>query len=237
MAGNTFGQLFRITTFGESHGSALGVIIDGCPSELTLCEDDFAIPMAARRPSGHLLSTPRKEPDRVEILSGVFEGRTTGAPITLLIRNKDVNSAPYEVLRTTFRPGHADYTYRCKYGHHDFRGGGRASARLKGSENNDPICTNGFLANRAGGILGGISNGEEIVIRAAVKPIPSIRIPQQTVDFLGNPVELALSGRFDPCAIPRVVPVLKGMVALVITDHLMRNHTVKIGRDLKEGLK
>jgi chorismate synthase len=116
-------------------------------------------------------------------------------------------------------------------------GEGFASARLKGSENNDSIGPDGFLANRAGGILGGISNGGEIVIRAAVKPIPSIRIPQQTVDLSGKPVQLALSGRFDPCAIPRIIPVLKAMVALVITDHLMRSHTVKIGRDGKEGLK
>jgi chorismate synthase len=357
MAGNTFGQLFRITTFGESHGPALGAIIDGCPSELALCEDDFTVSMAERRPCGSPLSTPRKEPDRVEILSGVFEGRTTGAPITLLIRNKDVNSAPYEALRNTARPGHADYTYRWKYGHYDFRGGGRASARetaarvaaavvaekilaihgiyifaytlelagigierfdrafissnrlfcpdadaldamiealtrardegdsvggivevrvegcpaglgepvfdkleadlakavmsvgavkgfevgegfasarLKGSENNDSIGPDGFLANRAGGILGGISNGEEIVIRAAVKPIPSIRMPQQTVDLSGNPVELALSGRFDPCAIPRIIPVLKAMVALVITDHLLRSYKVKTTRGTGE---
>jgi chorismate synthase len=360
LPGNTFGQLFRITTFGESHGAALGVVIDGCPPELSLCEDDFMIPMAARRPAGHPLSTPRKEPDRVEILSGVFEGRTTGAPITLLIRNRDVNSAPYEVLRETFRPGHADYTYRWKYGHHDFRGGGRASARetaarvaaavvaekildlrgittfaytlelggigikrfdngfmnsnplfcpdpdalepmmdalarardqgdslggiveirvegcpaglgepvfdkleadlakavmsvgsvkgfevgegfasarLKGSKNNDPIGPKGFLTNRAGGILGGISNGEEIVLRAAVKPIPSIKIPQQTVDLSGNPVELVLSGRFDPCAIPRVVPVLKAMVALVVTDHLVRSHTMETCKNNGRGLK
>jgi len=360
MAGNTFGQLFRITTFGESHGPALGVIIDGCPSELALCEDDFAGSMAARRPGGHPLSTPRKEADRVEILSGVFEGRTTGAPITLLIQNKDVNSAPYQVLRTSFRPGHADCTYRWKYGHHDFRGGGRASARetaarvaaavvaekilrlhgihifaytvelggigikrfnrefinsnplfcpdadalkgmldaltrardegdslggivevraegcpaglgepvfdkleadlakavmsvgsvkgfevgegfasarLKGSENNDPLGPNGFVANRAGGILGGISNGETIIIRAAVKPIPSIRIPQQTVDLLGNPVELTLSGRFDPCAIPRIIPVLKAMVALVVTDHLMRSHALKTGKNRERDFK
>ncbi|HDR14649.1 MAG TPA: chorismate synthase, partial [Desulfobacteraceae bacterium] len=129
MAGNTFGQIFRITTFGESHGPALGVVIDGCPPETPLCEEDFKAPMAARRPNAHPLSTPRRETDRVQILSGVFEGRTTGTPIMLLIANSDVDSAPYEVLKKVFRPGHADYTYRCKYGHYDFRGGGRASAR------------------------------------------------------------------------------------------------------------
>lgn len=350
MGGNSFGKLFRTTSFGESHGQALGAVIDGCPSTIPLHEDDFTGAMAKRRPYGHPLSTPRREPDRVEILSGVFEGLTTGAPIMLLIRNTDVDSAPYERLRNLFRPGHADYTYHRKYGHFDFRGGGRASARetaarvaagvvaekllspagirvtaytlemggvrvgkihmeavgrnplfcpdpdavqamtdavtravdegdsiggiveivvegcpaglgepvfdkleadlakavlsigavkgfevgegfaaarLKGSENNDPIGPEGFLANRAGGILGGISNGEDIVMRAAVKPIPSIGSLQHTVDREGNPAEMTLSGRFDPCAIPRIVPVLEAMVRLVLADHLLRNRAVE----------
>lgn len=345
MGGSTFGELFRVTTFGESHGPALGAVVDGCPPAIPLSEDDFTVSMAKRRPAGHPLSTPRREPDRVDILSGVFEDLTTGAPIALLIRNTDVDSAPYEILRDLFRPGHADYTYERKYGHYDFRGGGRASARetaarvaagvvaekilspldimiqaytlelggvraariqseavtanplfcpdpdaaeamtaaliramdegdsvggiveirvkgcppglgepvfdkleadlakavmsvgavkgfevgegfgasrLKGSENNDSIGPEGFRTNRAGGILGGISSGGDIILRAAVKPIPSIRIPQRTVDRAGIPADLTLSGRFDPCAIPRIIPVLEAMVALVLADHLLR---------------
>ncbi len=360
MAGNTFGSLFRTTTFGESHGPALGAVVDGCPPGIALGEKDFSAAMSERRPDNHPLSTGRKEPDSVRILSGVFEGLTTGAPIGLMIHNRDAKSAPYEILRDTYRPGHADYTYRCKYGHYDFTGGGRASARetaarvaaaviagkilaaegiiisaftvelggirigrierdfiganplycpdphvlpamveiltrardegdslggivevraercpaglgepvfdkleadlakavmsvgavkgfevgegfaaarLKGSKNNDPIGPEGFLANRAGGILGGISNGEDIVVRAAVKPIPSIKISQQTVDLQGEPVELALSGRFDPCAIPRIIPVLKAMVALVLADHLLRSRAVRPGFDTKGGLR
>ena len=350
MGGNTFGSLFRITTFGESHGPALGVVVDGCPAKIPLCEKDFDAAMSRRRPDGHPLSTPRREPDRVEIISGVFEGLTTGAPITLLVRNRDVNSTPYGVLRTVFRPGHGDYTYNLKYGHYDFRGGGRASARetaarvaagvvaekilapagitvnaytlelggvrarcidmkavkqnplfcpdpeaatamaaalsrardagdslggvveilvrgcpaglgepvfdkleadlakavmsvgavkgfevgegfagarLTGSINNDFMDHGGFRTNHAGGILGGISNGENIVLRAAVKPIPSVSIPQRTVDREGNPAQLTLSGRFDPCAIPRIVPVMEAMVSLVLIDHLLRDRALK----------
>ncbi len=352
MGGNCFGGIFRVTTFGESHGPAVGVVIDGCPPLIPLREDDFTAMMARRRPDGHPLSTPRREPDRVEILSGVFEGRTTGTPIALLIRNMDVNSAPYEILRDLFRPGHADYTYHSKYGHFDFRGGGRASARetaarvaaavvagkllapagfriqaytmelggvragridleavnanplfspdpdvveamgaaitramdegdsvggiveiqvtgcppglgepvfdkleadlakavmsvgavkgfeigegfasarLRGSENNDPIGADGFQSNRAGGILGGISNGDVIKMRAAIKPIPSIRKRQRTIERTGKPAELELSGRFDPCAIPRIVPVLEAMVSLVLADHLLRTRAIKGG--------
>ena len=129
MAGNSFGQAFRVTTFGESHGDGVGVVIDGCPPQINLSSEDFVGDMARRRPGRHTLDTPRREDDQVEILSGVFEGLTTGAPITLFIRNEDVDSQPYEILRRLFRPGHADYTYFKRYDHFDFRGGGRSSAR------------------------------------------------------------------------------------------------------------
>ena len=350
MAGNTFGKIFRVTTFGESHGKGVGVVIDGCPSKIGLIPEDFERDMARRRPGKKAFETPRKEDDRVEILSGVFEGMTTGAPIALLIQNKDANSRPYEILRRLFRPGHADYTYFKKYDHYDHRGGGRSSARetaarvaagvvagkilgpegvevfaytlelggvraervdpdvveknpfycpdpmasegmeqvmsraaeegdslggvvevlvkgapsglgepvfdkldadlakavmsvgavkgveigaglgaarLKGSENNDPISPDGFKTNRAGGILGGISNGDEIVIRAAVKPIPSIYLEQETVDRQGNPAKLKLQGRFDVSAIPRINPVLEAMVKIVLADHYLRYRAVR----------
>ena len=129
MPGNSLGQVFRITTFGESHGKGIGAVIDGCPSAIPLCEEDFVKEMARRRPGRNPLDTPRSEQDRVEIISGVFEGLTTGAPIALFVQNQDIRSEPYEILRRLFRPGHADYTYFKKYGHFDFRGGGRSSAR------------------------------------------------------------------------------------------------------------
>ena len=350
MAGNSFGEVFRITTFGESHGEGVGVVIDGYPSRINLSTEDFVPDMARRRPGTNSFDTPRREEDRVEILSGVFEGLTTGAPITLLIRNQDVDSRPYEVLREVFRPGHGDYTYFKKYGHFDFRGGGRYSsretaarvaagvvagkilepigvkivaytlelggimagsinldfveknplycpdpvatkrmeeamsrarkegdslggiaevrvtgcpagfgepvfdkldadlakavmsigtvkgveigagfeaARLKGSENNDPITPNGFQRNRAGGILGGISNGDEIILRVAVKPVPSIGQEQDTVDRQGRPAKLKLTGRFDISAVPRIVPVLEAMVRIVLADHYLRLKTMR----------
>ena len=345
MAGNSFGNVFKITTFGESHGIGIGVIIDGCPPRISLREEDFIRDMARRRPGKHAISTPRKEDDKVEIMSGVFEGLTTGAPIMLFIRNKDANSKPYEILRRLFRPGHADYSYYKKYNHFDFKGGGRASARetaarvaagvvaakvllplgtkciaytlelggiratninleylekspfycpdakasrameelsikareagdslggivevlikgcpaglgepvfdkleadlakaimsvgavkgfeigagfeaarLKGSQNNDPIIPDGFASNNAGGILGGISSGQEIILRAAVKPIPSISQEQDTIDRHGTPVKLNLTGRHDASAIPRIIPVLEGMVRLVLADHYLK---------------
>ena len=345
MAGNSFGQLFRVTTFGESHGKGIGAVIDGCPPGIPLVETDFEGEMARRRPGRVAFDTPRKEMDKVAILSGTFEGRTTGAPIGLFIENTDVKSQTYEVLADLFRPGHADFTYFKKYGHFDYRGGGRSSARetaarvaagvvarkileplgvdifaytlelggvkakkivrdaikanplycpdpdavkamekallqakeegdslggivevkvigcpaglgepvfdkldaelakavmsvgavkgveigagfeaarLKGSQNNDPLTEKGFRTNRSGGILGGISNGDEIVLRAAVKPIPSIYKEQETVDRQGKPARLNLSGRFDVSAVPRVVPVLEAMVAIVLADHVLR---------------
>lgn len=349
MAGNSFGEAFKVTAFGESHGKGVGAIIDGCPPRILLSSKDFIEDMARRRPGKRTFDTTRKEDDRVELLSGTFEGMTTGAPITLFIRNKDADSTPYEILRQTFRPGHADYTYFKKYGHYDHRGGGRssaretaarvaagvvagkilsplgvkviaytlelggiradhidleliekdrfycpdpaaskqmeevmsnalgngdtlggvvevrvsgcpsglgepvfdkldadlakavmsigavkgveigagfASARLKGSENNDPISPEGFLTNNAGGILGGISNGDEILLKAAMKPIPSIRREQDTIDRQGGAAKLKLSGRYDVSTIPRVIPVLEAMVKIALADHYLRTKTL-----------
>ncbi len=345
MAGNSFGKIFKITTFGESHGKGLGAVIDGCPSGIDLTEADFIPEMERRRPGRSSFETPRTEKDRVEIVSGVFEGLTTGTPLTLLVGNHDVKSKPYGVLKDLFRPGHADYTYFKKFRHLDYRGGGRASARetaarvacgvvarkvlapfnmnilghtlelggirakgmdpgvipknplycadsdvvalmlealekarsagdslggvvevrvtgcpaglgepvfdkldaelakavmsigavkgvevgagfeaarLRGSENNDPIRSTGFSSNRSGGILGGISNGDDLVLRAAVKPIPSITKPQDTIDRQGRDATLELTGRFDVTAVARIVPVVEAMVALVLTDHYLR---------------
>ena len=345
MAGNSFGQTFKITTFGESHGKALGAIIDGCPAGIFIEEADFIKEMERRRPGRSSFETPRSEEDRVEILSGVFEGRTTGTPLSLLVGNHDVKSKPYGVLKDLFRPGHADYTYFKKFGHLDYRGGGRSSARetaarvacgvvarkvlvplhikilgytlelggiranrmdpatilqnplycadsdavepmmtalekagkagdslggvvevrvsgcpaglgepvfdkldaelakaimsvgavkgvevgdgfvaarLSGSENNDPIRSTGFSSNHAGGILGGISNGDDLVLRAAVKPIPSIMKSQNTIDRQGRDAILELTGRFDVTAVARIVPVVEAMVALVLADHYLR---------------
>jgi chorismate synthase len=350
MAGNTFGELFRITTYGESHGVGIGVVVDGCPSRIPLTSEDFERDMARRRPGKRAFDTPRKEKDQVEILSGVFEDITTGAPIALFIRNRDVKSKPYNVLQDLFRPGHGDYTYFRKYQHFDYRGAGRYSARetgarvaagvvagkilgplgvqvnaytielggmraesrdlvsaendpfycpdpnaskkmekvlarakeegdslggiveilvkgcppglgepvfgkldadlakaimsvgavkgvevgagfsaagLKGSENNDPIMSDGFQRNNAGGILGGISNGDDIILRAAVKPIPSIGKEQDTIDRQGRPAKIKMTGRFDVSAIPRIVPVLEAMVKLTLADHYLRFKAMK----------
>ncbi len=345
MAGNSFGNLFRITTWGESHGPALGVVIDGCPPCLDLAPQDIQKELDRRRPGQGKGTSPRQEKDRVEILSGVLGSRTTGTPISLIVWNEDIDSGPYEELREVFRPGHADFTYFAKYGLWDHRGGGRASARetvgrvaagaiakkilakehiriiaytvelggiqaeqmhydeierndlrcpdpdaaeamsrkievakaegdslggivetlvrgcppglgepvfdklesdlakglmsigaikgvevgagfraarMAGSECNDPLSPQGFVKNDAGGILGGISTGAEILLRTSVKPIPSISVPQNTIDSSGRPVLLKLKGRHDVSAIPRINPVCEAMVALVLTDHLLR---------------
>lgn len=349
MAGNTFGKVFRVTTWGESHGTALGAVIDGCPPRLPLTAADIDAALARRRPGVQAHATSRREPDRVEILSGVFEGLTTGTPISLVIFNRDVRSRDYAELKEVFRPGHGDFTYQAKYGLRDHRGGGRASARetaarvaagavaqklldtrniavlaytlelggvranrveeatmwenpfacpdpeaipamaarveevrargdslggiveirarncpaglgepvfdkldaalaqalmsvgavkgveigagfaaarMLGSEHNDPITPEGFVANRAGGILAGISNGDEIVLRAAVKPIPSIALEQDTIDLQGRPRKLRVKGRHDISAIPRIVPVLEAMVRLTLADFLLRQKAI-----------
>ena len=346
MPGNTFGHMFRVTTWGESHGPAVGVAVDGCPPGIPLDETVIQAMLDRRRPGGSVASTRRKEPDRAVILSGIFDGVTTGTPIAILVENKDVDSKAYEPFADTFRPGHGDITYTAKYGVRDWRGGGRASARetvgrvaagavakavlkkahisitaytielggigidavdltqihqnsflcpdlsavekmearirdirkkgdsvggiveiaaqgvppglgepvfdkldadlakavmsigavkgveigagfeaarLKGSENNDPIMPSGFGSNRAGGILGGISNGDELVLRAAVKPIPSISKEQDTIDREGRAAKLKFTGRFDVSALPRIIPVLEAMVKFVLADHYLRS--------------
>jgi chorismate synthase len=350
MSGNTFGVLFRVTTFGESHGKALGAVIDGCPPNLDLGEADIQAELDRRKPGTHEASSPRKEEDRVEILSGVFEGKTTGTPISLLIGNCDADSGAYEKLRNVFRPGHGDITYTKKYGIRDHRGGGRASgretvsrvaagavarkllaregvevfgctvelggvavttwskeaisanrllcpdpdaakrmerkleearsqgdtlggivqvrvngcppglgepvfdkidadlakalmsigtvkgveigagfdaARMTGSRCNDPIGPGGFKTNHAGGILAGITTGEEIVISVACKPIPSIAMEQETIDIQENPAKISVRGRHDASVIPRVIPVCEAMVCLVLADHLLRQRTIR----------
>lgn len=356
MAGNSFGELFRITTFGESHGGAVGVVVDGCPPGLELSEGDIQYHLDRRKPGQSDITTPRSEADRIHILSGVFEGYTTGTPILLLAHNKDVRSEDYDHLRQLFRPSHADYTYLAKYGIRDYRGSGRASARetlgrvaagaialkylketlgieilsyveqvgaiassldyerverseiesniircpdpstapkmidlvrevqrdgdsiggiircvirnvqpglgepvfdklhadlgkamlsinavkgfeiglgfnavhLRGSQHNDPFTTNekGEVAtktNHSGGVLGGISTGSTITFRVAFKPVATIAKEQETVTIEGEPKKLEASGRHDPCVLPRAVPIVDAMAALVIVDHALRD--------------
>jgi len=350
MAGNTFGSVFRVTTWGESHGPAVGATLDGCPPGLPLTALDIQTELDRRRPGkGGPAASPRKEPDTVEILSGVFEGKTTGTPIALAIFNQDAMSTSYDKLKDIFRPGHGDITYLAKYGRRDHRGGGRASARetagrvaagaiarkllalhgitiiaytvalgevatarrhlaeindnplfcpdneaaakmishietvrqegdtlggiveilatgcpaglgepvfekldaalagalmsigavkgveigagfaaaaMRGSENNDVILPDGFATNNAGGILAGISNGDAIVARVAVKPIPSIGKEQQTINLAREPVTISIGGRHDISAIPRIIPVCEAMVALTLADHLLRQKAI-----------
>ncbi len=345
MSSNTFGEAFRITTFGESHGAAVGVVIDGVRPRVEFDVKEIQRQLDRRRPGATAYSSWRKEMDRVAVISGVFEGRTTGAPICLMVYNRDVDSSPYEDIKDLFRPGHGDFTWHRKYGIRDWRGGGRLSgretvgrvaagafagtelskggievygfvreiggveikkfsrdridrdplycpdaaaslrmlkkiddavkkkdslggivevhargvpaglgdpvflkldariaaalmsigsvkgveigdgfamARLKGSKSNDPITPKGFAANRAGGILGGISNGETIVARIAVKPTPSIGREQKTIDTSGRKKKIAVRGRHDACIAPRIVPVAEAMVSIVLLDALMR---------------
>ncbi len=352
MGGNSFGTLFRITTWGESHGNAVGAVIDGCPPKMELSAEDIQKELDRRRPGHGKGSSPRREKDRVEILSGVFAGKTTGTPISLMVRNEDVDSGPYEELKDVFRPGQADFTYQAKYGIRDYRGGGRASARetvgrvaagaiakkilemekiemisytvelggiraakmdypeisqnrllcpdgeaakqmekkieearlrgdtlggiveilvrgcpaglgepvfdkleadlakglmsigavrgmevgagfrvarMFGSECNDPLGPEGFEKNDAGGILGGISNGADILLRVAVKPIPSIGLVQKTVNHSMRPVSIKIQGRHDVSPIPRINPVCEAMVAVVLADHLLRQKALERG--------
>jgi chorismate synthase len=347
MSGNTLGKLFCVTSFGESHGPAIGCVVDGCPPGLALCEPDIQKDLDRRKPGTSRHVTQRREPDTVEILSGVFEGRTTGTPIALLIRNEDQRSKDYGKIAETFRPGHADYTYWQKYGIRDFRGGGRQSARetavrvaaaaiarkwlrehhgveirghmsqlgpiripfktwdavgqnpffspdpdivpqleefmdklrksgdscgaritavahgvpvgwgepvydkldsdiayammginavkgveigagfasveQKGTEHGDEMTPQGFLSNNAGGILGGISTGQDIVVNIAVKPTSSIRLPRRTIDKSGTPTIVETTGRHDPCVGIRATPIAEAMLALVLMDHALRH--------------
>jgi len=328
---NTFGTNFRITTFGESHGKAVGAVIDGCPAGLALSEEDIQPLLDRRKPGTSSLTSPRKEADRVEILSGIFEGKTTGTPIAVMVKNEDEHSGDYDALREVFRPGHADFTYQAKYGIRDHRGGGRSSGRetvgrvaagaiaLKllagkgitvagriagvhgkttpeeiereilaaknagdsvggiveivargcpaglgdpvfgkldaaiagammgigavkgveigdgfavagkyGSENNDPMTADGFASNHAGGILGGISSGQDIVVRIAVKSTPSIAKVQKTRDIHGNVVDITVGGRHDPCIVPRIVPVAEAMLALVLADAVLAQEMCRV---------
>lgn len=358
MAGSTYGTLFKITTWGESHGSAIGVVIDGCPSGLSLCESDIQKYLDRRKPGQSKFTTQRKETDQVEILSGVFDGKTTGTPISLLVRNQNHISNDYDNIKDCYRPGHADYTFDSKYGFRDYRGGGRSSGRetigrvaagaiaslilkqlninittytksigtiiipendydyaeisnnalymphagyaqraaeyleeciqkqdssggiiecvvtgmpsgigetvfdkldarlaqaimsigsVKGVEfgdgfavskatggaNNDSffIDKNGNIqkaTNHSGGILGGMSDGSPLILRAAIKPTPSISQPQHTVNKSGENIELSIHGRHDPVIVPRAVVVVESMVALTLIDMLMINMSSKL---------
>ena len=345
MAGNTIGRVFTVTSFGESHGPAIGCVVDGCPPGLTLSVDDIQHDLDRRKPGTSRHVTQRQESDTVEILSGVFEGKTTGTPIALLIRNEDARSKDYGNLIDTFRPGHADYTYWQKYGIRDHRGGGRASARetavrvaaaaiarkwlrekygvvirgylsqlgpleapfkswdevsknpffsanseivpklesfmdelrksgdsvgarittvaehvpvgwgapvyakldsdlagammsinavkavevgsgfssvtQRGSEHGDELTPDGFVTNHAGGILGGISTGQDIVVTIGIKPTSSIRVPRRSIDKQGNPVTVETNGRHDPCVGIRATPIAEAMMALVLMDHAL----------------
>ena len=356
MAGNTFGQLFQITTFGESHGGAVGVVVDGCPPNIAITEEEIQKDMDRRKPGQSAITTPRKEQDIIHILSGVVDGKTTGTPILLLAYNKDVKSEDYLHLQNLYRPGHADYTYQVKYGIRDHKGSGRASARetlarvaagaiakkylknklgieflsyveqvgdiktsidfetvtakqiesnivrcpdeatagrmiklikemrddgdsiggvirgvikhipaglgepvfdklppdlakamisinatkgfefgsgfagvaMRGSQHNDSFYTDSkgnikMKTNHAGGTLGGISNGQTIYFRVAFKPVSTIKKKQQTVTTEKNYTELEANGRHDPCILPRAVPIVDAMSALVIMDHYLRH--------------
>lgn len=347
MAGNSIGQHFRVTTFGESHGVALGCIIDGCPPGLEISAADLQVDLDRRRPGTSRYTTQRREADEVKILSGIFEGKTTGTSIGLLIENTDQRSTDYSDIKDKFRPGHADYTYHQKYGVRDYRGGGRSSARetamrvaaggiakkylqqefgieiraylaqmgdiaiekvdwneiennaffcpdadkvdkfdqlirdlkkqgdsigakiqvvaskvpvglgepvfdrldadiahalmsinavkgveigdgfdvvnQKGSEHRDLLTPEGFASNHAGGILGGISSGQDIVANIALKPTSSITVPGQTITCQGEPTELITKGRHDPCVGIRAVPIAEAMLAIVLMDHLLRH--------------
>jgi chorismate synthase len=347
MSGNTLGKLFCVTSFGESHGPAIGCVVDGCPPGLELSEADIQPELDRRKPGTSRHVTQRREEDSVEILSGVFEGRTTGTPIALLIRNTDAKSKDYSKIKDMFRPGHADYTYWRKYGIRDYRGGGRQSARetavrvaaaaiakkwlrqkygvvvrgymaqlgsieipfkswdvvhsnpffapnaeivpqleefmdrlrksgdscgaritavahgvpvgwgepvydkldadlaynmmsinavkgveigagfravtQKGTEHSDEMTPHGFLSNNAGGILGGISTGQDIVVNVAVKPTSSIRLARRTIDRAGKATTIETHGRHDPCVGIRATPICEAMLALTLTDHALRH--------------
>ena len=345
MAGNTYGEMFKITTFGESHGAAVGVIVDGVTPGVEIDETYIQRQMDRRKPGQSSVTTPRKEYDKIQILSGVFEGRTTGTPLAIMLHNHDMNPGAYLDIQHAFRPGHADFTYLQKYGIRDYRGSGRASGRetagrvaggavarkllerrgvqvlaytreiggiacqtfdeeaieqnavracdpvvavemvqkieqlalqgdscggivecrirgvdpglgepvfdkldaeiakamlsigavkgiefgagfaaasMLGSEHNDAMSSDGFLSNHAGGIIGGISTGQEIVFRISVKPTSSISVAQRTINVAGEEQEIKTEGRHDPCICPRIVPVVEAMACLVLEDHYKR---------------
>lgn len=352
MSGNSIGKLFTVTTFGESHGAAIGCVVDGCPPGLELSEADLQPDLDRRRPGTSRFTTQRREADEVKILSGVFEGKTTGTSIGMVIENTDQRSKDYSKIKDRFRPMHADYTYTHKFGDRDYRGGGRSSARetamrvaaggiakkflkqqgisvrgylsqlgpicaekvdwgvaetnpffcpdadkvpemeaymnelrksgdsigakltivasgvqpglgepvfdrldadiahammginavkgveigagfravdAKGSEHRDELTPEGFTSNNAGGVLGGISSGQDIVAHIALKPTSSILIPGRTIDVDGNPVEVITTGRHDPCVGIRAVPIAEAMLAIVLLDHLLRHRAQNAG--------
>jgi len=348
MAGNSFGSIYRITTFGESHGGGVGVIVDGCPPGIEITEAEIQKELNRRKPGQSDITTPRKEADLIHILSGVFEGKTTGTPISMVLYNENTKSEDYNNIKDAYRPGHADWSYQQKYGIRDWRGSGRASGRetagrvaagaiarkfleaqgvnftaytleaggircneydpsviesnplracdmkaaaemeklviklkdagdstggivecrvegvpaglgepvfdkieadlakgmlslgairgfeigdgfavvsRRGSENNDWRDENGFISNHAGGTLGGITTGQPIIFRVAVKPTASISVPQKAVNKAGEAITIETHGRHDPIICPRMVPVVESMAALVIMDHLLRQRT------------
>jgi chorismate synthase len=347
MSGNTIGKLFAVTTFGESHGPALGAVVDGCPPGLEISAKDIQADLELRRTGTSQFTSQRREPDAVTILSGVFEGRTTGAPIALMVENTDQRSRDYDKIKDRFRPGHADYTYQQKYGFRDYRGGGRSSARItvatvaagaiarkylaerlgisvggwlsrmgpielqpvepsfayenpffcpdparvkeledyiwslrregdsvgakvtavargvppglgepmfdridsdlahammginaakaveigdgvavagqRGSEHRDELTPAGFRSNHAGGTLGGITSGQDLIVHVALKPTSSIQVPGWTIDVEGKQVEVVTTGRHDPCVGLRAVPIVEAMLLLVLMDHVLRH--------------
>jgi chorismate synthase len=355
MSGNSIGKLFTVTTFGESHGPALGAIVDGCPPGLELTEADLQFDLDRRKPGTSRHTTQRREADEVKILSGVFEGKTTGTPIGLMIENTDQRSKDYSKIAESFRPGHADYSYQQKYGFRDYRGGGRSSARetamrvaagaiakkylleqhgiqvrgylsqlgpikieqfdwneignnpffcpdagkvadmesymdalrkegesigakieviagnvppglgepifdrldadlahalmsinavkgveigdgfdcidAKGSKFRDEMTPEGFLSNHAGGILGGISSGQDIIARIALKPTSSLRLPGRSINSKGEAIEVVTEGRHDPCVGIRATPIAEAMVAIVLMDHLLRHRAQNLHVD------
>jgi chorismate synthase len=357
MSGNSIGKLFTVTTFGESHGMAMGATVDGCPPGLELNEADLQIDLDRRKPGTSRHTTQRREADEVLILSGVFEGKTTGTPIGLIIHNTDQRSKDYSEIMDRFRPGHADYTYQQKYGVRDYRGGGRSSARetamrvaagaiakkwlkqrygieirgylsqlgpikpeafdwdevgnnsffcpdagkvaeleaymdalrkegdsigarvtvvatgvppglgepifdrldadiahalmsinavkgveigagfacveQKGTEHRDEITPEGFIGNNAGGVLGGISSGQDIVASIAMKPTSSLRLPGQSVNLKGEPIEVVTKGRHDPCVGIRATPIAEAMLAIVLMDHMLRQRAQNM--DVESG--
>jgi chorismate synthase len=280
MAGNSFGTLFRLTTFGESHGISIGGVIDGMPSGIIVESEFIQYELDRRRPGQSAITSPRKESDTIQILSGLFEGRTLGTPIGFIIPNEDQHSADYDDLKDVYRPGHADEAWDKKFGIRDYRGGGRHSdtaqamialieqARDAGDSVGGTIvcvckgltagwgepvfdklhavlahamlsinasqgfellggfeCTRSFGSennHRSGGVSGGISTGEDLVFRVAFKPVSTIRKPQQTKNTAGEEVTLEAAGRHDPCVLPRAVPIVEAMAALVMADmHLL----------------
>ena len=353
MSGNSFGKMFTVTTFGESHGIAIGGVVDGCPPGLEITEADLQVDLDRRKPGTSRYTTARREGDEVQILSGVFEGKTTGTSIGLLIQNTDQRSGDYSNIKDRFRPGHADYTYHQKYGARDYRGGGRSSARetairvaaggiakkflkaaygieihgylsqlgpikvdtvdhsitntnpffcpdesklealdeymrdlkksgdsigakvsvvatgmpvglgepvfdrldadiasammginavkgveigdgfdviaQKGSEHRDTLTPDGFTSNHAGGVLGGISSGQDLIVHMALKPTSSISVPGKTIDVDGNEIDIVTKGRHDPCVGIRAVPIAEAMLAIVLMDHCLRHRAQNAG--------